>query len=357
MVQRALIGLTVIVALAGGSAWLLDASIDPDDNVIASPGEARARLAAVGSWGYQLQSLDLERASAAPHDLIVIDEAFDDSRPAGTLSRALTRLKRKPDGTRRLVLSYLSIGEAEDYRGYWRGAWSAPSVTAAPLVPIREGGNGMVTRASSPARFSDGRAGKPRLVPTAAAPAWLGPENADWRGNYSVRYWHPDWKALIYGSREAAIDRLIEAGFDGVYLDRADVYSVWRHEQPSAKADMVEFVADLATYARQKKPGFLVVMQNAEELLPNKRLRASLDGVAKEDLFYGLEGQGHTNALADVDASLRYLKLAHSDGLPVLVVEYLSDAETIASARKRIVEAGFVPYFGPRPLNRLDQAH
>ena len=35
----------------------------------------------------------------------------------------LARLRVKPDGSRRVVLSYLSIGEAENYRYYWNKSW------------------------------------------------------------------------------------------------------------------------------------------------------------------------------------------------------------------------------------------
>jgi cysteinyl-tRNA synthetase len=168
---------------------------------------------------------------------------------------------------------------------------------------------------------------------------------------------HPDWKSLVLGQPEAALDRIIAAGFDGVYLDRADVHSLWRHEQPSAKADMIDLISEIASYARQKKPGFLVMMQNAEELLANERLRRALDGVAKEDLLYGVEGEGRENTANEVQSSLRYLRQARGDGLPVMVVEYLGDGALIEAARQRIAAEGFVAYFGPRSLNSLAQSH
>jgi uncharacterized protein (TIGR01370 family) len=98
-------------------------------------------------------------------------------------------------------------------------------------------------------------------------------------------------------------------------------------------------------------------MQNAEELLSSKQLRDALDGVAKEDLLYGVAAEGHENAAADIDASLGFLKLARNDGLPVLVIEYIHDNESMAKARRRIEAEGFVPYFGPRQLNSLERDH
>ena len=357
VVRRALIGLVVLAALAGGSAWLLDASIEPGDEFAAAPTAGKAGLATVRSWGYQLQRLDIGKAAAARHDLIVVDESLDGAALSEQGPKALARLKRKPDGNRRIVLSYLSIGEAEDYRPYWRSAWVAP---AGPITGST-GLKNLATIGSTAARAHVRLAAAPAegrlLAPTAAAPSWLGLENSEWRGNYRVRYWHPDWQALIYGTPAAAIDRIAAAGFDGVYLDRADVYALWGGEQATAKPDMVEFIVGLAAYARQLKPGFVVIMQNAEELLADKRLRGAIDGVAKEDLLFGITAEGQENPVSDIDASLRYLKLARGDGLPVLVVEYLTDDAAIDKARARIKAEGFVPYFGSRLLNSLEREH
>jgi uncharacterized protein (TIGR01370 family) len=73
-------------------------------------------LAAAKSWGYQLQNLDPDTLAASPYDMLVIDYSRD-----GKAARALTpeqvdKIRVKPDGERRIVLAYLSIGEAETYR-------------------------------------------------------------------------------------------------------------------------------------------------------------------------------------------------------------------------------------------------
>ena len=193
-------------------------------------------------------------------------------------------------------------------------------------------------------------------MPSASAPAWLAEENAHWRGNFRVRYWDQGWQALIFGHETAALERIIAAGFDGVYLDRADVYQASLKQRPEAKADMVALIQAISTRGRGLSPGFVVVMQNAEELLAEAKVRAALDAVAKEDLLYGLDGEARPNSEREVAASLRYLKLAQRQGLPVLAVEYLSDEKTVRSARQRLDGHGFVPYFAPRALDRLQGA-
>ncbi len=56
----------------------------------------------------------------SPYDLVVIDYGFD-RRNATAFPREVVDLMRtKPDGSKRLILAYFSIGEAENYRYYWQ---------------------------------------------------------------------------------------------------------------------------------------------------------------------------------------------------------------------------------------------
>lgn len=100
----------------------------------------------------------------------------------------LAQLENKPAGGSRLVLCYMSIGEAEDYRWYWDPGWE-PGWT----------------------------------------PGWLGGENPDWPGNYLVEYWVDDWQAIIFGSDSSYTDMILAAGFDGVYMDKIDAFEDWEN--------------------------------------------------------------------------------------------------------------------------------
>ncbi len=351
-----MIGLILLGTVAGGGVWLLDASIDPAEEASRLAPVDRAMIAGVRSWGYQLQRLDVAQVAGTPLDLVVVDETLDGHRRPASVQRTLSSLKQKPDSGRRLVLSYMSIGEAEDYRPYWRPDWVASAGPNAAAPGLSDLANLAAPPARANVRFVVPGSLQPLRGPSKSAPAWLGEENAEWRGNYRVRFWHPDWQRQMFGQKGAALDRIIAAGFDGIYLDRADVHETWRGEQPTAKADMVQFIERLAAYARQQRPGFLVVMQNAEELLALPAVRRSLDAVAKEDFLFGADVEGQPNSTKDVDATLRYLKMARGDGLPVMVVEYLADTQTAALARKQLEGLGFVPYFAPRRLNALGNA-
>ena len=158
----------------------------------------------------------------------------------------------------------------------------------------------------------------------------------------------------VYNSIEPSpLYKLIELGFDGVYLDRVDVYSEVTKECPDSAVKMVEFVARLAAHARKKNPHFLVILQNAEELLQNKKMVETIDAIAKEDLFYGSNHNERENEASMVGPILANLSLAKAAGRPVFVLDYLSDPGRRAADKSKIEAQGFIPYFGPRKLNQL----
>ena len=79
---------------------------------------ADQRLAGIHSWAFQLQNVDPVEIKLSPYDLIVIDYGFD-RRNATAFPREVVNLMRsKPDGKKRLLFAYLSVGEAESYRYY-----------------------------------------------------------------------------------------------------------------------------------------------------------------------------------------------------------------------------------------------
>ena len=60
---------------------------------------------------------------------------------------------------------------------------------------------------------------------SAKAPSWLGAANTGWiqPGLYSIKYWDPNWQALLLG----VVDKIIDQGFDGVFFDSCDAYYVF----------------------------------------------------------------------------------------------------------------------------------
>jgi cysteinyl-tRNA synthetase len=267
----------------------------------------RRALRSATSFGYQLQNIDPAAVARSSCSVFIVDFANDQGRP---FSRAeVAAMQRREDGGRRLVLAYLSIGEAENYRSYWRADW-----------------------ASSP-------------------PAWLSGENPDWPGNFYVRYWFEDWQKLIFGSDESYLDRLLAAGFDGVYLDRVDAYEHWRKERPEGELDMSSFVERLAGHARRRNAEFLVVPQNGERLLGREPYLAAIDGIGKEDLFFGSRDPDKPTPAGEQRESLRWLALAQASDLPVLLIEYATDPPRREHILAQGSKLGFVTLIASRDLS------
>jgi cysteinyl-tRNA synthetase, unknown class len=275
------------------------------------------------SWGYQLQNAVPDRI-AAGIDVLVIDSQRLREPHATLTADTVARFRSRPDGRSRIVLAYLSVGEAESYRYYWRSHWSV------------------------------------------AKPSFIGLENPEWKKNYRVRYWDRGWQNILFEPRRsmfdallervtetrmAYLDRILEAGFDGVYLDRVDAYEEWSKERPTAESDMIALVAAVSIYAKARRPGFLVVPQNAEELLRHAHYRRHIDAVGKEDLYYGIDHTDGENAPAEVAASVSLLTRARADKIPVMVVEYVTAPEKRVAAEARARERGFLLHFATRKLN------
>jgi len=97
-----------------------------------------------------------------------------------------------------------------------------------------------------------------------------------------------------------------------------------------------------------------VVPQNGEELLLKPAYVAAIDGIAKEDLLYGISHKETPNKPADVDWTLKLLKPFKAQGKAVFVIEYLTRADYVRDAKKRLDDLGFVMYMGPRGLGALN---
>jgi cysteinyl-tRNA synthetase len=291
--------MSILTALSGGGARAQ------------APATPAAVLAEAASWGYQLQKIRPDVIATAPYDVFVIDYSADGTDPYAFTAAEIAKLKVKPGGGRRIVLAYFSIGEAEQYRYYWQKDWDT----------------------------------------AATAPAWLGAANERYRTNILVRFWDPAWQSIVFRGENNYLDRIFAAGFDGIYLDRVDVYQEFEKENPSARADMEAFVKEIAAHARSRRPDFLIVPQNAEELLDDASYRAVIDGIAKEDLLYGDGQSKRPNSPKRIEAGVRHLEQMSDDDKPVFVVEYLDRPEDIANARKRLEALGFIPHFARRGLD------
>jgi cysteinyl-tRNA synthetase len=294
-------GVGVLLALGG-----LDALRHWYDTV-----QGKRPLMAAKSWYYNLSNVDVDLIAKVQADVLVIDFAKNGGKDPLSVED-VKRLKIGPDGKPRTVISYFSIGEAEEFRFYWKDEWK-----------------------TNP-------------------PSWDGGENCAWPKAHKVRYWQDDWKDIIVRGPNAYLRQIVAAGFDGVYLDRVDVYEHETDPGRDTRAEMIKLVAEIKRTGSALKPGFLVIAQNAEDLLTDRAYRNTIDGLGKEDLLYGGKATNQANAAKDVAWSLERLNALRWDWKPVFVVEYPLTKELQDMARAQLVTLGMVPTFQHRSLDGSD---
>lgn len=310
-----------------------------------TPGvDRRERLLQITTWCVQLQGL--EEAESRQHianadvDLVVIEPTDtvrgSETVPIHSLIRAVKSAKG-PNGNHRLCIAYLNIGQAEDYRTYWLPAWHAPTIS---------------------------KQGHPDFLIT------VDPDG--WEGNFPVAYWRKEWRAILWGNKNALLDRVLAAGFDGIYMDwilgfdEPAVVRAAKADGIDAAAAMEELLIELTAYARSRQPGFLLIGQNAVDLVRERpRLLKVLDGIAQEDLSFhgsasakwGDENAGGIPAPKQGPWSSRSLgkRLAamRKAGLQVLTLDYALLPKQVAAAKQRSRRLGLVPFVTQTPLDRL----
>jgi cysteinyl-tRNA synthetase len=271
---------------------------------------ARTALREARFWGCIYQNVDPADIAGSDLDLVVIDPSLDDDSTRLVTTAEVRAMQRKPDGGRRIVLAYLSVGEADVTRWYWPAHW--------------------------------------RRKP----PVWLGAGNPRWPGAHHVQFWHPEWQALVFSGPRSLLNHILDTGFDGVLLDRVDAYGDWPLRR-GAQEDMVDLVTRLAAKARAARPGFILLPQNAEHLLTRKPYLEAIDALNKESLLTGLNGDGTPNAQTDISWSLGYLRKAQEAGVVTLATEYVADRPGIDAVWKELTTLGMQPFLAHRQLDRM----
>jgi len=160
----------------------------------------------------------IEELSASEWDAFYIDAHFGGE---SLTKEEVETLKWKPQGGRRQVIAYLSIGTTELYRWYADPVMINPSprsflhgtVENGIFIPARE-------------RFWD-----------VGIPNWMlwSAYSGQYADEATPIWWHPEWRDIIvrggspykspshnhsqFPEGRSSTDRLVDMGFDGVYLD------------------------------------------------------------------------------------------------------------------------------------------
>ncbi|MFQ1699919.1 MJ1477/TM1410 family putative glycoside hydrolase [Loktanella agnita] len=258
---------------------------------------------------YQLQNASFNSLKAGDFKVAVVDP--DDSDMSANEVNTLQEDQGK------MLYAYRSIGEAEDYRDYWKeGNWSKNE------------------------------------------PDFLLEENPKWPGNYLVKFWDEDWQDVVFDM----IDDVVAKGYNGVYLDIVDGYNVaqvknaYPGSNKELRQEMIDFVIKISEYAKAQNPDFQIIPQNAVGLLSkvdenpgsgaNKAYIDAIDGLGIEDLWYD------DNKVASwSDGDLKLIKLAQDAGKFVLATSYPTQNSKKDTFIDNAIEEGLIPYVGDRELD------
>ena len=128
----------------------------------------------------------------------------------------------------------------------------------------------------------------------------------------------PAWQTIVF----SYTDRLLDAGFDGTYLDTIDAYEYYSDTRATAAQDMANFVAAIRAYARARDPDFYIFPQNAPELADEiPGYLDSVDGIGQEDIYYGYDDDDVMTPPAATAEMEGYLDLFKNAGKLVLTVD------------------------------------
>ena len=278
-----------------------------DDDQAINTLDSSIPLSGVNDFLYQLQDIDLTAIGRTAYDLVIIDYSSSGDEDGEFSQEQISALQRSPGGPK-IVLAYLSIGEAENYRFYWRRDWNDNE------------------------------------------PPWLEAENPDWPGNYKARYWDQGWRSIVF----QYADRVLAAGFDGVYLDILDAYEYFADRgRVTAAQDMADLVAAIASHVRASDPGFYIFPQNAPELASETiSYLDTIDGIGQEDIYFGYDADGEAtdpNVTLELEHHLDYIRDA---GKLVLTIDYTTQASQVGESYARARGKGYVPFSTVRGLDR-----
>ena len=152
---------------------------------VSTLAQAKNYLYLISTSNYTDKATYLTAIQQTNFDLVIIDAFWNDDLLTAT---EVASLKTKANGGKRLVVSYMDIGSAENYRYYWKDSWKLH------------------------------------------CPNWLKKKYDGYKDEIWVKFWVKEWKDIIYGNPESYTQKLLNCGFDGAYLDNVEAFYSLYHK-------------------------------------------------------------------------------------------------------------------------------
>ena len=309
----------------------------------------------VSHWFYYLgfepdDETIIQQIADSTYDMVVMEPIFTDRENIDfPIAEVVSRFHNAPHP--KLVIAYIDIGQAEDWRTYWQSDWEIGD------------------------------------------PEWIVALDPDgWEGNFPVAYWYDEWHHIWLG-KDGYLQAILDAGFDGIYLDWVEAYSdenviaAAKQDNVDPRGEMIWWVGDLAVFARAQKPDFIVIGQNAAELAEYDEYLAIIDAIAQEQTWFDgaadndppgdcplprtdddIETEEYEKSLSrkcrqmyedfpestlhvSSEEYIHYLTLAREKGEIIFTIDYAVKPENVAWIYKTSRALGFVPFVSERVLD------
>ncbi len=148
--------------------------------------DAKNYLYLINSDNYSYKSSFLSAIASTNYDVVMIDLFFEDEM---FTEQELQQIQHKANGAKRLVIAYMNIGSVEKFRYYWQKKWKLHN------------------------------------------PKWIQKKYDGYNDEYWVQFWNPEWQNIIFGNENAYLYKILNAHFDGVYLDNIEAFYTLYHNK------------------------------------------------------------------------------------------------------------------------------
>jgi len=256
-------------------------------------------LAAVKRWCILL-GYDPSRAVVEDRDLLRFGMVILDPDSHPPIERVKDRI---------ILIAYVSLGEAAEYRAFW------------PRIKDRP---------------------------------WVLEENPRWKGARSVDMRSDEWQRLII---DEVIPGIVAQGFRGIMMDTLDTASMLEERSPKdfegCRAAMVRLVRAI----HEKHPSLLLLSNNGFSIL--EEIAPIISGIVVEDITTMIDFKD--GGYRDVPEEERSAKLEvirrveEAHALPVFAIDYASqkDRSSVKRCVRELKNLRFKPYVAEKDLDRI----
>jgi cysteinyl-tRNA synthetase len=328
-----------------GQGPAADSGVPPKADTGATTPPSQNPLSKVKYWAYQIQGLDangaVSKLVASKYDMLVLEPTRTDKGNSSFDSKGMVQqlhATKGKSGHKRIVIAYIDVGEAENWRYYWKSWWTEPTEHAK---------------------------GDPDFL--------IIPDPDGWADNFPVAYWDKRWKDIMIYNSDSMLQKLLDDGYDGIYMDWVEAFS---NDAVAAEAkkqgkdpavEMITFIGEIRAFARKQNPNFLVIAQNASELLDgHPEYLKEIDAIAQEQIYYDGDADVGWSSPSGCDKKVpdtgseysaafynSYLKQYKQAGLPVFNVEYACNGSKVSTSFNKSSQQGWITYVSRRSLEKL----